>query len=109
MSCAACRQAAKRTRQQQIVVALDHRQRRLQLMGRPTPGTPSSVRSLPALSRRLAGDRVVSTSANLLPPLKLQEVNRQKTVFLASAAHELKTRWRDQGYYDLLLAGSLGA
>src|SRR3989475_13068377 len=41
--------------------------------------------------------------------LKLQEVIRQKTVFLASAAHELKTPLAViKGYYDLLLAGSLG-
>ena len=41
--------------------------------------------------------------------MKLQEVNRQKTVFLASAAHELKTPLAViKGYYDLLLAGSLG-
>src|SRR6266403_5524075 len=50
------------------------------------------------------------TYRNLLAAyLKLQEVNRQKTVFLASAAHELKTPLAViQGYYDLLLAGSLG-
>src|SRR5260370_5545667 len=41
--------------------------------------------------------------------LKLQEVNRQKTAFLASAAAELKTPLAViKGYYDLLLAGSLG-
>jgi signal transduction histidine kinase len=41
--------------------------------------------------------------------LRLQEVNRQKTVFLASAAHELKTPLAVmKGYYDLLLSGSLG-
>src|SRR6266853_903028 len=40
---------------------------------------------------------------------RLQEVNRQKTVFLASAAHELKTPLAViKGYYDLLLSGSLG-
>src|SRR6201984_2064923 len=50
------------------------------------------------------------TYRNLLAAyLKLQEVNRQKTVFLASAAHELKTPLAViKGYYDLLLAGSLG-
>jgi signal transduction histidine kinase len=41
--------------------------------------------------------------------LKLQEVNRQKNVFLASAAHELKTPLAViRGYHDLLLNGSLG-
>jgi signal transduction histidine kinase len=41
--------------------------------------------------------------------LKLQEGNRQKIVFLASAAHELKTPLAViKGYHDLLLTGSLG-
>lgn len=50
------------------------------------------------------------TYRNLLGAyLRLQEVNRQKTVFLASAAHELKTPLAViKGYYDLLLSGSLG-
>src|SRR6185437_13996814 len=50
------------------------------------------------------------TYRNLLAAyLRLQEVNRQKTVFLASAAHELKTPLSVmKGYYDLLLSGSLG-
>ena len=50
------------------------------------------------------------TYRNLLAAyLRLQEVNRQKTVFLASAAHELKTPLAVmKGYYDLVLSGSLG-
>jgi len=50
------------------------------------------------------------TYRNLLAAyLRLQEVNRQKTVFLASAAHELKTPLAVmKGYYDLILSGSLG-
>jgi signal transduction histidine kinase len=50
------------------------------------------------------------TYRNLLAAyLRLQEINRQKTVFLASAAHELKTPLAViKGYYDLLLSGSLG-
>ncbi len=50
------------------------------------------------------------TYRNLLAAyLRLQEVNRQKTVFLASAAHELKTPLAViKGYYDLLLSGLAG-
>jgi signal transduction histidine kinase len=51
-----------------------------------------------------------TTYRNLLAAyLRLQEANRQKTVFLASAAHELKTPLAVmKGYYELLLSGSLG-
>jgi signal transduction histidine kinase len=50
------------------------------------------------------------TYRNLLAAyLRLQDVTHQKTVFLASAAHELKTPLAVmKGYYDLLLSGSLG-
>src|SRR6202008_817569 len=50
------------------------------------------------------------TYRNLLAAyLRLQEVNRQKTVFLASAAHELKTPLAViKGYSDRLLTCSLG-
>lgn len=50
------------------------------------------------------------TYRNLLAAyLRLQDVNRQKTLFLASAAHELKTPLAVmKGYYDLLLSNSLG-
>jgi len=50
------------------------------------------------------------TYRNLLAAyLRLQEANRQKTVLLASAAHELKTPLAVmKGYYELLLSGSLG-
>ncbi len=50
------------------------------------------------------------TYRNLLAAyLRLQEANREKTLFLASAAHELKTPLAVmKGYYDLLLSESLG-
>jgi signal transduction histidine kinase len=59
--------------------------------------------------RELLEERKV-THRNLLGAyLQLQEVNRQKTMLLASAAHELKTPLAVmKGYYDLLLKGSLG-
>lgn len=68
----------------------------------PDPATQITVQEL-LQEREL-------TYRNLLAAyLKLQEVNRQKTVFLASAAHELKTPLAViKGYYDLLLTGSLG-
>lgn len=51
-----------------------------------------------------------ATYRNLLAAyLRLQEANRQKTVFLGSAAHELKTPLAVmKGYYEMLLSGSLG-
>jgi signal transduction histidine kinase len=73
-------------------------------------------KNLEALSRgaqptvqELLQEREITYRNLLAAYLKLQEVNRQKTVFLASAAHELKTPLAViKGYYDLLLTGSLG-
>ncbi len=59
--------------------------------------------------RELLQEREITYRNLLAAYLRLQEVNRQKTVFLASAAHELKTPLAViKGYYDLLLTGSLG-
>jgi signal transduction histidine kinase len=59
--------------------------------------------------QELLQEREVTYRNLLAAYLRLQEVNRQKTVFLASAAHELKTPLAVmKGYYDLLLSGSLG-
>lgn len=59
--------------------------------------------------KELLQEREVTYRNLLAAYLRLQEVNRQKTVFLASAAHELKTPLAViKGYYDLLLSGSLG-
>jgi len=68
----------------------------------PDPATQLTVQGL-------LQEREITYRNLLAAYLKLQEVNRQKTVFLASAAHELKTPLAViKGYYDLLLAGSLG-
>lgn len=65
-------------------------------------------RSQPTV-QELLQEREITYRNLLAAYLKLQEVNRQKTVFLASAAHELKTPLAViKGYYDLLLTGSLG-
>jgi signal transduction histidine kinase len=70
-------------------------------------GATSSATQLTV--QELLQEREITYRNLLAAYLKLQEVNRQKTVFLASAAHELKTPLAViKGYYDLLLAGSLG-
>src|SRR6202023_3432385 len=65
--------------------------------------------SLQPTVQALLQEREITYRNLLAAYLRLQEVNRQKTVFLASAAHELKTPLAViKGYYDLLLSGSLG-
>ncbi len=75
-------------------------------------GAASSAAAEPAgkhTVQELLQEREITYRNLLAAYLRLQEVNRQKTVFLASAAHELKTPLAViKGYYDLLLSGSLG-
>jgi len=80
----------------------------VQLENKPgAPATPDPATQLTV--QELLQEREITYRNLLAAYLKLQEVNRQKTVFLASAAHELKTPLAViKGYYDLLLAGSLG-
>lgn len=82
-----------------LVVEFDHAE-----------GSRSAADSATQLTvQELLQEREITYRNLLAAYLKLQEVNRQKTVFLASAAHELKTPLAViKGYYDLLLAGSLG-
>ncbi len=82
-----------------LVVELENK---LEGQTAPDPATQLTV-------QELLQEREITYRNLLAAYLKLQEVNRQKTVFLASAAHELKTPLAViKGYYDLLLAGSLG-
>jgi signal transduction histidine kinase len=70
---------------------------------------PEQVPSTQLTVQELLQEREITYRNLLAAYLKLQEVNRQKTLFLGSAAHELKTPLAViKGYYDLLLTGSLG-
>src|SRR5260221_5468346 len=70
---------------------------------------PSADAATQLTVQELLQEREITYRNLLAAYLKLQEVNRQKTVFLASAAHELKTPLAViNGYYDLLLGGSFG-
>jgi signal transduction histidine kinase len=74
----------------------------------PTPAGPDEA-EIRQTVQDLMQEREITYRNLLAAYLRLQEVNRQKTVFLASAAHELKTPLAVmKGYYDLLLSGSLG-
>jgi signal transduction histidine kinase len=76
----------------------------------PSPTeTPADEAEMRQTVQDLLQEREITYRNLLAAYLRLQEVNRQKTVFLASAAHELKTPLAVmKGYYDLLLSGSLG-
>jgi len=83
------------------------------LMVRVEPSEVVSTESADSVSQptvqTLLREREITYRNLLAAYLRLQEVNRQKTVFLASAAHELKTPLAViKGYYDLLLSDSLG-
>ena len=80
----------------------------LQFAGHDEPVMRSEHASQPTV-QELLQEREITYRNLLAAYLRLQEVNRQKTVFLASAAHELKTPLAViKGYYDLLLTNSLG-
>jgi len=82
-----------------ISVALD-------AVPRPAPGEDAAIQQTLG---DLLQEREVTYRNLLAAYLRMQEVNRQKTVFLASAAHELKTPLAVmKGYYDLLLSSSIG-
>lgn len=71
--------------------------------------TPADQETMRRTVQDLLHEREITYRNLLAAYLRLQEVNRQKTVFLGSAAHELKTPLAVmKGYYDLLLSGALG-
>jgi signal transduction histidine kinase len=76
----------------------------------PLPAEPAAGEAeMRRTVQELMQEREITYRNLLAAYLRLQEVNRQKTVFLASAAHELKTPLAVmKGYYDMLLSGSLG-
>ena len=76
----------------------------------PAPvDAPADEAAMRQTVQELMQEREITYRNLLAAYLRLQEANRQKTVFLASAAHELKTPLAVmKGYYDLLLSGSLG-
>jgi signal transduction histidine kinase len=70
---------------------------------------PADAAQMRETVQELMQEREITYRNLLAAYLRLQEANRQKTVFLASAAHELKTPLAVmKGYYELLLSGSLG-
>src|SRR5260370_6997796 len=77
-------------------------QRQQEIQQGPDPATQITV-------QELLQEREIPYRNPLAAYLKLPEVNLQKTEFLASAAPEMKTPLAAvKGYYDLMLAGSLG-
>jgi signal transduction histidine kinase len=73
------------------------------------PEAPADEAAMRQTVQELIQEREITYRNLLAAYLRLQEANRQKTVFLASAAHELKTPLAVmKGYYDLLLSSSLG-
>jgi len=76
----------------------------------PSPTeAPADEAQMRQTVQELLQEREITYRNLLAAYLRLQEANRQKTVLLASAAHELKTPLAVmKGYNDLLLSGSLG-
>jgi signal transduction histidine kinase len=78
-------------------------------MGTSSSEPPADEAQMRQTVQELMQEREITYRNLLAAYLRLQEANRQKTVFLASAAHELKTPLAVmKGYYELLLSGSLG-
>src|SRR5579872_2442562 len=82
----------------------------LVIFAEPAPNeAPADQDQMRQTVRDLLQEREITYRNLLAAYLRLQEANRQKAVFLGSAAHELKTPLAVmKGYYDMLLSGSLG-
>ena len=109
--------------QQEVYLSLDSAEgkRRVRLRWLPEPDwlaafiepavleAPADEAEMRQKVQDLIQEREITYRNLLAAYLRLQEANRQKTVFLGSAAHELKTPLAVmKGYYELLLSGSLG-
>ena len=109
--------------QQEVYLSLDSAEgkRRVRLRWLPEPDwlaafiepavleEPADEAEMRQKVQDLIQEREITYRNLLAAYLRLQEANRQKTVFLGSAAHELKTPLAVmKGYYELLLSGSLG-
>ncbi len=92
----------------QVVCLLHTRQFALKLID-PTNGINNLTSAHNSELKDLVEERDSAHRSLLASYYHLQEIDHKRTLFLGSAAHELKTPLAVmRGYYDLLLSGGLG-